>query len=98
MTAERLADMYKITREQSDAFSLRSNMRRRSRRVNASRKKFVPVKLPSDGQVVDVDQGPRAETTMEKLAGLEAFIQARWPGDRRATPLSYCPTARLPCC
>ncbi len=69
MTAERLADMYKITREQSDAFSLRSNMR-----AVAARERFkeeiVPVKLP-DGQVVDVDQGPRAETTMEKLAGLK---------------------------
>ncbi len=69
MTAERLADMYKITREQSDAFSLRSNMR-----AVAARERFkeeiVPVKLP-DGAVVDVDQGPRAETTMEKLAGLK---------------------------
>jgi acetyl-CoA acetyltransferase family protein len=30
----------------------------------------VPVKLP-DGAVVDIDQGPRAETTLEKLAGLK---------------------------
>src|SRR5208337_429839 len=69
MTAERLADTYKISREQSDAFSLRSNMR-----AVAARERFkeeiVPVKLP-DGQFVDVDQGPRAETTMEKLAGLK---------------------------
>jgi acetyl-CoA acetyltransferase family protein len=68
MTAERLAEMYKITRAQSDAFALRSNMR-----AVAARERFkeeiVPVKLP-DGKVVDVDQGPRAETTMEKLAGL----------------------------
>jgi acetyl-CoA acyltransferase len=68
MTAERLAAMYKITREQADAFSLRSNMR-----AVAAREKFkeeiVPVKLP-DGKAVDVDQGPRAETTMEKLAAL----------------------------
>ena len=81
MTAERLAEMYKITREQSDAFSLRSNMR-----AVAARERFkeeiVPVKLP-DGAVVDVDQGPRAETTMEKLAGAEAFVQARRPGDCR---------------
>jgi len=69
MTAERLAEMYKITREQSDAFSLQSNMR-----AVAARERFkeeiVPVKLP-DGQLVDVDQGPRAETSMEKLAGLK---------------------------
>src|ERR1700685_4757873 len=75
MTAERLADMYKITREQSDAFSLRSNVR-----AVAARERFkeeiVPVKLP-DGQVVDVDQGPRAETTMEKLAGLKASFKTQ---------------------
>ena len=69
MTAERLAEMYKITRTESDAFSLRSNMR-----AVAARERFkeeiVPVKLP-DGAGVDVDQGPRAETTMEKLAGLK---------------------------
>src|SRR5580704_13130713 len=43
-------------------------------RAVAARERFkeeiVPVKLP-DGAVVDVDQGPRAETTMEKLAGLK---------------------------
>ncbi len=69
MTAERLAEMYKITRQQSDAFSLRSNLR-----AVAARERFkeeiVPVKLP-DGPTVDVDQGPRAETSMEKLASLK---------------------------
>ncbi|MFZ0890384.1 MAG: thiolase family protein [Candidatus Binataceae bacterium] len=69
LTAERLAAMYKITRQQSDAFSLRSNQR-----AIAARERFkeeiVPIKLP-DGTTVDTDQGPRAETTMEKLAGLK---------------------------
>src|SRR5208283_3556430 len=53
----------------ADAFSLRSNLR-----AVAARERFkeeiAPVKLP-DGAVVDVDQGPRAETTLEKLAGLK---------------------------
>ncbi len=69
LTAERLAEMYKITRQQSDAFSLRSNQR-----AIAARERFkheiVPVKLP-DGNAVDVDQGPRAETSIEKLAALQ---------------------------
>ncbi len=69
LTAERLAEMYKITRQQSDAFSLRSNQR-----AIAARERFkqeiVPVKLP-DGATVDVDQGPRAETSIEKLAALQ---------------------------
>ncbi len=69
LTAERLAEMYHITREQSDAFAMQSNQR-----AVAARERFkeeiVPVKLP-DGTSVDVDQGPRAETSMEKLATLK---------------------------
>src|SRR5208283_1442154 len=69
LTAERLAAMYKITREQSDAFSMRSNLR-----AVAARERFkqeiAPVKLPG-GAPVAVDQGPRAETTVEKLAALK---------------------------
>jgi acetyl-CoA acyltransferase len=68
LTAERLATMYKITRQQSDAFALRSNQR-----AFAARERFkeeiVPVKLP-DGATVDIDQGPRPETSLEKLASL----------------------------
>ncbi len=69
LTAERLAAMYHITREQSDAFAMQSNQR-----AVAARERFkeeiVPIKLP-DGMTVDVDQGPRAETSMEKLATLK---------------------------
>jgi len=69
LTAERLAAMYKITREQSDEFSLRSNQRAIAAR-DRFKEEIVPVRLP-DGASVDVDQGPRAETTMEKLAALK---------------------------
>jgi acetyl-CoA acyltransferase len=69
MTAERLAGMYGITRAQADAFALRSNQR-----AVAARERFkeeiVPIQLPG-GPAVDVDQGPRAETTIEKLAALK---------------------------
>ena len=69
MTAERLAGMYKITRAASDEFALRSNQR-----AVAARERFkheiVPVQLPN-GQVAELDQGPRAETTLEKLAALK---------------------------
>jgi acetyl-CoA acyltransferase len=73
MTAERLAEMYKITRAQADAFALRSNQR-----AVAARERFkqeiVPIALPG-AVTVDVDQGPRAETTIEKLAALKpSFI------------------------
>ena len=69
LTAERLADMYKITRQQSDAFSLRSNQRAIAAR-DRFKQELVPIKLP-DGTMVDVDQGPRAETSIEKLASLQ---------------------------
>jgi len=69
LTAERLAAMYKISRRDSDAFALRSNQR-----AIAARERFkqeiVPIKLP-DGTTVDVDQGPRADTSIEKLAALQ---------------------------
>ena len=69
MTAERLAEMYGITRRSADEFALRSN-----RRAVAARDRFkeeiVPIKL-TGGSAVDVDQGPRAETTLEKLAAVK---------------------------
>jgi acetyl-CoA acetyltransferase family protein len=69
LTAERLAEMHKITREESDRFSLRSNQRAIEARERF-KEEIVAVKLP-DGRTVDVDQGPRAETTLEKLAALQ---------------------------
>jgi acetyl-CoA acetyltransferase family protein len=73
MTAERLAGMYKITRAQADAFALRSNQRAVAAR-ELFKEEIVPITLPS-GPTVDVDQGPRAETTLEKLAALKpSFI------------------------
>ena len=69
MTAERLAAMYGVSRESADAFALRSNQR-----AVAARERFkdeiVAVKLPN-GAIVEVDQGPRPETTLEKLASLK---------------------------
>ncbi|HUY20655.1 MAG TPA: thiolase family protein [Candidatus Binataceae bacterium] len=68
LTAERLAGLHGITRQQSDAYALRSNQR-----AVAAREKFkdeiVPVTV--DGQAIDIDQGPRADTSLEKLAALK---------------------------
>src|SRR5271165_2802716 len=69
LTAERLADMYKIKREQADAFSLRSNQRAIAA-GERFREEIVPVKIAEDA-IVDADQGPRAETSLEKLAALQ---------------------------
>ena len=68
LTAERLAGMYRISREQADAFSLRSHQR-----AIAARERFkeeiAPVRLTSG--LVDTDQGPRPDTSTEKLAALK---------------------------
>jgi acetyl-CoA acetyltransferase family protein len=68
LTAERLAAMYHITRQQADAFALRSNQR-----AVAARERFGAeiVKVPiGEGAVAETDQGPRADTSLEKLAAL----------------------------
>jgi acetyl-CoA acyltransferase len=68
LTAERLAAMYHVTRQNSDAFSLRSNQR-----AVAARERFageiVKVSI-GEGTVAEFDQGPRADTSLEKLAAL----------------------------
>ncbi len=69
LTAERLAEMYKITRRDADAFALRSNQRAIAAR-DRFKEEIVPIKLP-DVNTVDVDQGPRADTSIEKLAALQ---------------------------
>jgi acetyl-CoA acetyltransferase family protein len=74
LTAERLADMYAISRRQSDSFALRSNQRAVAAR-DRFKEEIVPIKLP-DGPTVDVDQGPRAETSIEKLAALQPSFKS----------------------
>lgn len=68
LTAERLAETHKVPRERSDAFALRSNQRAVAAR-DRFKEEIVPVRL-GEGATVDVDQGPRADTSPDKLAVL----------------------------
>jgi len=68
LTAERLASAYKITREQADAFSLRSHQRAIAAR-DRFKEEIAPVRLESG--TVEVDQGPRPDTNLERLAALK---------------------------
>jgi acetyl-CoA C-acetyltransferase len=72
-TAETLADMYKIPREEQDAFALRSQ-ERAARAVAEGRfdAEIVPVVAPAGRgeETVARDEHPRAETTMASLAKL----------------------------
>jgi acetyl-CoA acyltransferase len=84
VAAELIAARWKITRDDCDAFSLRSHHRAAAARDSGFfDRQIVPVTRP-DGRVVTSDEGIRAGTTMEALAGLApAFYDEararRWP-------------------
>lgn len=75
ITAENLAKSHRITREQQDAFAVRSQRKAAAAfERGAFQGEVVPVKLP-DGSIVDSDGCLRPTTTMEGLAGLRpAFL------------------------
>jgi len=73
-TAENVADRYRITRSEQDQFALESH-RRAVSAAEAGRfdEEIVPVPVPQPkGEPVTVhsDEGPRPDTTLEKLARL----------------------------
>jgi 3-oxoadipyl-CoA thiolase len=71
-TAENLAEKYRISREAQDEFALESH-RKAVAAADAGRFKseIVAVKTPERPEGVAEDEGPRADTSMEKLAKLK---------------------------
>jgi acetyl-CoA acyltransferase len=68
-TAENLAEMYKISREDQDRFAFRSQKKAAAAiDAGAFKKEIVPV--PTKKALVDTDEGPRRDTSLEKLASL----------------------------
>ncbi|HEX7735594.1 MAG TPA: thiolase family protein [Ktedonobacteraceae bacterium] len=89
MTAENLAREHRISREEQDAFALRSHQRALAA-IDAGvfKREIVPVTLP-DGRVMDTDEGPRRDTSLERLASLEpAFIKGGTVTAGNASPLN----------
>ena len=79
MTAENLADKYGITREEQDEFAYASHARAVTA-IDAGRFKdeIVPVsvRVGKAGTVlVDTDEGPRRDTSLEKMAKLKAVFK-----------------------
>ena len=73
-TAEEVARLDGITREDADAFALRSH-RRAIAAIDAGRLAPEIVAVPAPrGAVVDTDEGPRRDTTLEILAGLRPVV------------------------
>ncbi len=83
LTSENVAEKYKVTREEQDAFALRSNQRA-ARAVDSGL--FDPEIVPVDVETVEIgadgkpktrkftvrrDEGPRGDTSMEALAKLK---------------------------
>ncbi|MFN2399446.1 MAG: acetyl-CoA C-acyltransferase [Gemmatimonadaceae bacterium] len=73
-TAEEVARRYGITREDQDAFALESQRRTAcAMSVERFRDEIVPVRIPGrrgEATVVECDEHPRADTTLESLRAL----------------------------
>ncbi|MCI8939705.1 MAG: acetyl-CoA C-acetyltransferase [Dorea sp.] len=73
ITAENVAEKWGITREELDAFAAASQQKAvRSQETGVFQEEIVPVtvKVKKKEVLVDTDEGPRPETTVESLAGL----------------------------
>jgi acetyl-CoA acyltransferase len=75
-TAENLAEDFQITRQDQDAFALRSQLKAAAAQASGRMaKEITPVTVPQrrgDPVVVETDEHPRPGTTLEQLAKLRA--------------------------
>lgn len=75
-TAENVAEDFNISREDQDAMALRSQQRTK-KAIESGRmaEEIVPVSIPQrkgDPKIIDTDEHPRFDTTIETLSGLRA--------------------------
>jgi acetyl-CoA acyltransferase len=88
LTAERLAQRFGITREAADEFSLKSHQKALAAiQANKFADETVPVPVsfttpngskPKRQEIIfQVDEGPRADTSLEALAGLKPAFHAK---------------------
>ncbi|MHA1114112.1 MAG: 3-oxoadipyl-CoA thiolase [Alphaproteobacteria bacterium] len=79
ITAENLADEHQISREDQDAFAVRSQQKALAAQKNGRlAKEIVSVEIPQrkgDPILVDTDEHPRGDTTIESLAKLKAAFR-----------------------
>src|SRR5918999_1694334 len=87
MTAENVADRYEVSRADMDKFAQRSQeLAVESQENGYFDREIVPVTLP-DGTTVGKDDGPRAGSTLEKLAELDPAFKE----DGKVTAGNSCP-------
>ena len=79
LTAERLAEQHSISREEQDAFALRSQQNAgRAIKEGRFKDEITPYPLPQrkgDPKMFDTDEYPKPDMTMEKLAALPAAFK-----------------------
>jgi acetyl-CoA C-acetyltransferase len=86
-TAENVAQVTGVTREEQDAFAVRSqNLAEKAIANGFWARDITPVTLP-DGTVVDKDDGPRAGVTLEGVAALKPVFRP----DGTVTAGNCCP-------
>ena len=86
-TAENLAGLRGVTRAEQDEFGVRSqNLAEKALADGFWQRDITPVTLP-DGTVVAADDGPRAGTTLEKVATLQPVFRP----DGTVTAGNCCP-------
>jgi acetyl-CoA C-acetyltransferase len=75
MTAENVADKYGVSREDMDAFATLSQQRAVAAQAAGVFASEISPITKDDGTVVDTDDGPRPNTTVERLAELPASFR-----------------------
>jgi 3-oxoadipyl-CoA thiolase len=80
-TAENVAERYQITRQAQDVFALQSHQRAvAAMQAGRFRDEIAPVPVPQrkgDPVIVDTDEGPRPDTSLEKLAKLKPAFREK---------------------
>jgi acetyl-CoA C-acetyltransferase len=79
--AENMAERFEVSRQAQDEWSLLSHQRAVAAAASGRmRQEIAPIEVPDKKgvRVMDRDEGPRADTSLEKLARLEARF--KWDG------------------
>ena len=79
LTAENLAEMYNISREEQEKYSLRSHQKAiAAQEEGRFRDEIVPVEVPLKNggtKLIDSDQNPRSYTSLDIMAALEPITR-----------------------
>ena len=79
-TAENIVDQMSISREDQDAFALSSQQKAvAAQAAGAFDAEIVPIEVPKgrkDTQIISADEGPRADSSMERLARLKPAFRS----------------------